>query len=147
MWFRNLNYLYSFHSRVCELAEETEYIDSKTGASKPIPTYLYMIRHTYRTEINNRYINIKSFGLTDQVTTASNHFPGRCYDYKCFGLSIDTDRAILLHFRRTHHYAEELTKEEQQAECPVHDQVMWRFYEMLEPRVREKLELIFKTAH
>ena len=77
--------------------------ETQMSPSKPIPDYLYMMRHTYRAELLGAGSNIKCLHRTDLVRAVHNHFPMACINttghHSCDGLVIDPKDSILMHFR------------------------------------------------
>src|SRR5699024_8706613 len=131
----------SRHSLVCEDREESEHQKSRLFATeyKSIPSYLYMMRHTYRAEVLPRGHNVKGFVRTDLAHTLHNNFPIRClysvgYNH-CNGLEIDPSQSILMHYRRKHDPEGKWAHKNQN--CTIHDRIVWQYYDVLERNVRQ----------
>ncbi|KAJ6219227.1 hypothetical protein RDWZM_005039, partial [Blomia tropicalis] len=80
-------YYYNLHSHVCEVFRDKE------RNSQPIPDYLYMMQHTYRSYPYSKWSNIKCFHKTSHISAIHNHSPIECVGNKvCQGLEIDKSK-------------------------------------------------------
>lgn len=113
-------YYLNFHSYVYEQVAESIYDDGT-----PIPEYLYMQSHTYRSETWRNSSNIKCFHRTALVSAVHNHFPMRCLNsskmhHSCKGRNLDPEtESVMMHFRRWREVPN-------CTQCLVHDRTLWR---------------------
>lgn len=135
-------YYLNRHAYVYEMFEETQLEDKR-----PIPEYLYTMRHTYRAELLGSGSNIKCLHRTDLVYAVHNHFPMRCLNttghHSCDGYEVDPKDSILMHYRRNRSPPEDCKTPETPINCTIHDRNAWRFFDSLATNVQPQLYSIF----
>nr|XP_046920666.1 uncharacterized protein LOC124500617 [Dermatophagoides farinae] len=135
------------HSYVYEMYEENE----RNGET--IPSYMHLMRHTYRAQPFQDGTNTKCFHRTDKVYALHTHFPIRClnrtgFHHNCNGIQLDDhNESMLMHYRPNRQPEKTCmmnkTIEQILHECTVNDRTAWKWYDQLVPIVREKLIKIF----
>lgn len=144
---RTTSFYAARHAHVCEVFTEDEF-----SSHKPIPEYLYIMKHTYRSELLSPTQNIKSFLKTSLVSAVHNHRPLQCINpghthetkHKfslCKGIPLDGDDAVLMHYRRNQSASTHVHRNEN---CKIVDRSVWRWANPLKKAVTEKLNLLFK---
>ena len=130
-------YYYNLHSHVCEVFRDKE------RNSQPIPDYLYMMQHTYRSYPYSKWSNIKCFHKTSHISAIHNHSPIECVGNKvCQGLEIDKSKSNLWHYRRNQSHPQYTDRN---YNCPIHERIAWKYYKRIDSSVRSKIMDIFKN--
>ncbi|KAJ6219222.1 hypothetical protein RDWZM_005034 [Blomia tropicalis] len=141
---RTKAYYMNRHAHVYDMFEEETIEDEKL---KPIPEYLYMMRHTYRSKLSEIGRNIKCFHRTDLVTAVHNHFPMKCINttghHSCGGLEININDSILMHYRRNLFMPKDCITSGNPINCTIRDRRAWRHFRKLYEQVQTNLEKIF----
>ena len=114
--------------------------------NKDIAPYLYTMRHVYRYNFTQPGNNIKCFHDLRNVEAVHNHFPVKCLGKKgyhnCPGHVISTKQSYLMHFRTQRDYPYNCNKEDKR-QCAIYDNNMWKYYNILEPNVKNAMKNIF----
>ncbi|KAH9426202.1 hypothetical protein DERP_007142 [Dermatophagoides pteronyssinus] len=144
---KQAGYLAHKHSYVYEMYEEIYH------NGKIIPSYMHIMRHTYRAKPYQDGKNTKCFHRTDKVSAIHNHFPIRCINrtgfyFNCEGITFDeNDESILMHYRPNRQPDEQCminkTNEQILQYCTINDHTAWKWYDLLVKNVRKKLITIF----
>ncbi|OTF69307.1 hypothetical protein BLA29_006202 [Euroglyphus maynei] len=123
------------HSYVYEMYEENE------RNHKWIPSYLHIMRHTYRANPFQDGTNTKCFHRTDKVFALHTHYPMRCinrtnYHHNCDGIEFDeNNESLLMHYRPNRQPDKQCmmdkTIKQILHQCTVNDHTAWKWYDQL----------------
>lgn len=118
-------------------------VETELSRGTAIPDYLYMMRHTFRSEASRG--SVKCLHRTDLVSALHNHTPFRCLNtsaahFTCKGKVINEEDSILMHYSD---YSPKCKTPNDPTNCTVHDRTAWRYFDLLQQNVQQQLQTIF----